>query len=50
MKTGKLNKVLANRAKALKLREAAIRGLDCLDTISVAAISFRKTISEKVMF
>lgn len=49
MKPGKLNKVLANRAKARKQREAAIQGLDSLATISVAAISFRKTISEKVM-
>jgi len=49
VKSGKLNKVLANRAKALNQREVAVQGLDSLDTISIAAISFRKTITENVM-
>lgn len=49
VKSGKLNKVLASRAKALKQREASIQGLDSSDTLSLAASSFRKTVAEKDM-
>lgn len=48
MKSGKLSKGLADRAKGLKQRDTAIQGLDSSDTNLVADMSFRKTITEKV--
>lgn len=49
VKSGKMNKVVANRAKALKWRGAATQELYSVGTTSVAAVSFRKTIRVKVM-
>lgn len=48
MESGKLNEGLANRAKALRQRDTALQGLHSSDAISVAGMSFRKTIAEKV--
>lgn len=40
-----MNKVVTNRAKALKERGEATQELCSVDTNSVAAVSFRKTIT-----
>lgn len=44
-----MNKVTAHRAKALRERGAATQELRSIDATSVAAVSFRKAITEKVM-
>lgn len=44
-----MSKGTAHRAKALRERGAATQELRSIDATSVAAVSFRKAITEKVM-
>lgn len=44
-----MNKVMANREKALKERGAATQGVYSVATTSVAAVSFRIAITAKVV-